>query len=394
MSRATALDRQSDALSVERLVKVYVDRRERVLAVDEVTFKVEPGRFYTLLGPSGCGKTTTLRCVAGLERPDGGAISIAGRVTNDAATGRFVPPHQRDIGMVFQSYAIWPHMDVFGNVAFPLRHGKVHLSGREISQRVGEALALVHLDGLGERLATRLSGGQQQRLALARALVRRPKLLLLDEPLSNLDAKLREELRVELRSLQRQLGITTLYVTHDQVEALSMSNRIAVMSQGRIVQEGTAHEIYESPASDFVARFVGTANFFAGNVAGPGRDGRHLVETAIGMIEATCPDGVVAGEKVTVTVRPENVRVHAAPPAAAPNLLAGEVATVMFLGEYLDCRVRVGTQLILTRQHPRTRFRRGDAVQVELDPELLTVFSDRGVTGAQVLGERGDTVEG
>ena len=378
---------QDDALAVELLVKTYVDQRERVRAVEEVSFVVEPGRFYTLLGPSGCGKTTTLRCVAGLERPDSGRIVIGGRVVNDTAARAFVPPHRRDIGMVFQSYAIWPHMNVFSNVAFPLRHAHTGIPRSEIAQRVRESLALVKLDGLEERMSTSLSGGQQQRLALARALVRRPKLLLLDEPLSNLDAKLREELRVELRTLQRTLGVTTLYVTHDQVEALAMSNRIAVMSQGRIVQEGGAREVYERPNSEFVARFVGTANFVNGTIVGPGGDGMHVVETPMGRVETTCPDGVTAGETITLTIRPENMRVHASPPTATRNVLPGTVAEVMFLGEYLDCRVTVGSHLLLTRQHPTTRFRRGDAVHVEIPPELITVLSDRGVSGAQAMAE-------
>src|SRR5438552_9240906 len=220
------------AVIVSDLVKTFADRRDRVRAVDGVSFQIEEGEFYTLLGPSGCGKTTTLRCIAGLERTDGGQIIVDGKIVSSHSPNVFVPPHKRDIVMVFQSYAIWPHMTVFENVAFPLRVSKQRVPRSEITRRVEAALALVQLEGYGGRMATQLSGGQQQRLALARALVREPKLLLLDEPLSNLDAKLREHMRAELRDIQRRLGVTTIYVTHDQIEALSMSNRIALMEQG------------------------------------------------------------------------------------------------------------------------------------------------------------------
>src|SRR5437773_8359090 len=254
-------------LQVTMLRKTFTTERGGVRAVEDVSFTVEEGQFYTLLGPSGCGKTTTLRCVAGLERTDEGRIVVDGRIVSSHSPNVFVPPHKRDIGMVFQSYAIWPHMTVFENVAFPLRVSKQRVSRSEISRRVEEALSLVELGGYGGRMATQLSGGQQQRLALARALVREPKLLLLDEPLSNLDAKLRERMRFELRELQRRLRITTLYVTHDQIEALSMSNVIAVMNAGVIVQEGAPREIYLQPKSKFVANFIGSTNQLAGRVA-------------------------------------------------------------------------------------------------------------------------------
>src|SRR5205823_12558032 len=216
---------------------------------------VPEGKFYTLLGPSGCGKTTTLRCLAGLESPDSGEIEIAGQVVYSSRTGALVRPDHRPIGMVFQNYAIWPHMNVFENVAFPLRVSERPPSRDETRRMVTEALALVGLEGLEDRPAPQLSGGQQQRLALARALVRKPKLLLLDEPLSNLDAKLRQRMRIELRELQRRLRITTIYVTHDQAEALFLSHRVAVMQNGRIAQEGRPRDLYASPSSGFVADF-------------------------------------------------------------------------------------------------------------------------------------------
>jgi iron(III) transport system ATP-binding protein len=371
-----------------------------VHAVDGVSFEVERGRFYTLLGPSGCGKTTTLRCVAGLERTDAGRIIVDGRTVSADRPRVFVPPHKRDIGMVFQSYAIWPHMTVFENVAFPLRVTRNSLSGADIKLRVEEALALVQLAGFESRMATQLSGGQQQRLALARALVRQPKVLLLDEPLSNLDAKLRERMRSEVRELQRRLGITTLYVTHDQIEALSMSNRIAVMSNGKIVQEGTPREIYQRPATQFVADFVGSANFMDAEVLGEdgeisSRGGRSMrLQTAIGQVRAACPEGVTPGEKVVLSIRPENIRVHTSEPAGTVNLFQGVVERLMFLGEYLDCRVRVNESLLYTRQHPTVQIRAGESVFLELPIGLCAVLTDtHGVSSSAYVGEEREEEE-
>jgi iron(III) transport system ATP-binding protein len=363
-------------LAVENLVKDYADRKQRVRAVDGVSFEVQEGHFYTLLGPSGCGKTTTLRCVAGLERTDGGRIVVDGRLVSSDRPRVFVSPHQRDIGMVFQSYAIWPHLTVFENVAFPMRVAGKRVSQVEIKSRVEEALALVQLSGYEARMATRLSGGQQQRLALARALVRRPKVLLLDEPLSNLDAKLRERMRNDVRDLQRQLGITALYVTHDQIEALSMSNRIAVMSHGKIIQEGTPREIYEHPSTQFVAHFVGSTNLIEAEVLGPADLGGMQLRTQVGLVRAHCPTGVSAGDKVTISIRPENIQVHRSEPAEMTNVLPGEVEQVTFLGEFLDCRIRVGGARLFTRLHPMLAVRQGDKVFVEIPSELLAVLSD------------------
>ena len=369
-------------LAVDNLHKVFVDRKEHVHAVDGVGFQVESGSFYTLLGPSGCGKTTTLRCVAGLERPDAGTIMVAGQTVSSGERGHFVPPHKRDIGMVFQSYAIWPHMSVFENVAFPLRVAR-GIPGSEIKRRVEEALATVQLAGYESRMATQLSGGQQQRLALARALVRRPKLLLLDEPLSNLDAKLREHMRTEVRELQRALGITTLYVTHDQAEALSMSNRIAVMEGGRIMQEGTPRQIYQRPATRFVADFVGNANFLEATVVGRNELGGMWLDTPAGRLQASCPEGVSIDERVTLSIRPENLRLHRAQPAGAVNVLPGVIEQQMFLGDALDCRVRVGQASLLARQHPIGATRRGDRVFIEFPVELCTVLTEsHGVAAA------------
>ncbi len=359
-------------LVVEDLHKSYTEGA-RVLAVNGVSFHVPEGAFYTLLGPSGCGKTTTLRCVAGLERHETGTITVGGVVVSAGRPATFTPPNKRDIGMVFQSYAIWPHMTVFGNVSFPLRAGKERFSQAELARRVGEALETVQLGGYEKRMATQLSGGQQQRLALARAIIRRPRLLLLDEPLSNLDARLREQMRTELRDLQRRLGITTLYVTHDQSEALSMSDTIAVMSRGKIVQEGPPQEIYQRPATRFVAQFVGTTNFLAGEVLGPGGDGRTRLETPAGQIEAICPPGATASGRVTLSIRPENVQIAPAG-SFALNTVQGTVEQVAFLGEFLDVRVRLGKATILVRAHPTTRVRPGDRIGLHLPVEACAVL--------------------
>jgi iron(III) transport system ATP-binding protein len=376
---------QRDALEVRALAKSFVDhRKERVAAIDGIDFTVPEGSFYTLLGPSGCGKTTTLRCVAGLERPDAGEITVAGVTVS--RPGSFVPPHKRDIGMVFQSYAIWPHMTVFENVAFPLRVARVKTSRVELTRAVEEALATVALGGLEGRMSTELSGGQQQRLALARALVRKPKLLLLDEPLSNLDAKLRERMRIEVRDLQRRVGVTTLYVTHDQAEALSMSNRIAVMDAGRIIQEGNPREIYQQPLSSFVAGFVGASNFIPAEVVEAGRGGRLATALGPDVVHAACPDGVPIGEQVTIAIRPENVQLLDAPSAPAPgtaNTFPGTVEQTVFLGDTREAHIRVGGATVLTRHHPTRRFRRGDPVFVVLPPEHCSVLTDtHGVVSA------------
>ncbi len=328
---------------------------------------MEEGRFYTLLGPSGCGKTTTLRCIAGLERPDTGEINVSETAVFSSARGTFVPPYRRSIGMVFQSYAIWPHLTVLENVAFPLRVGKDCVSATTIfARKFRSALEQVELNGYEERMATQLSGGQQQRLALARALVREPKVLLLDEPLSNLDAKLRERMRVELRELQRRLRITTLYVTHDQIEALSMSNVIAVMSSGVIVQEGGPRDIYLQPKSKFVANFIGSTNQLNGQVSKAGADGTGTVRTDAGEISCGLLAGLGQGANVVVVVRPESVVLHQKRPAYTENILEGKVGAAMFLGEYVDCTLEIGKNVMQTHQHYTLQVRRGDQVWVEL----------------------------
>ena len=262
-------------LEIERLTKIFANTTDTIAGgIRNASFTLEDGTFFTLLGPSGCGKTTTLRCLAGLETPDEGRVAVQGHVLFDSAAGVNVPMNRREVGMVFQSYAIWPHMTVAENVAFPLTVSKDRRYSRsEVEQLVDEALRTVDLAGFQSRPATRLSGGQQQRVALARSIVKTPRLLLLDEPLSNLDAQLREEMRVELKRLQRQIGITTVYVTHDQAEALTLSDQIAVIDHANVIQIGTPREIYFRPANDFVAKFVGSTNLH-GRQGRPDR-GRH-----------------------------------------------------------------------------------------------------------------------
>src|SRR3990170_3796197 len=263
-------------LEVQGLVKTFGNDR----AVDNISFGVPQGGFVTLLGPSGCGKTTTLMCIAGLHKLDAGEIRVGGTLYTSAARHVFLPPEQRDIGMVFQSYAIWPHMTVAQNVAYPLEMRKV---GRaEIDERVNQVLRLVGLGDMADKLATQLSGGQQQRAALARAIVSRPRLLLFDEPLSNLDLKLREQMRIELKRIQHEVGITSIYVTHDQAEALVMSDEIIVMSKGRIQQKGGPHEIYARPVNAYVSNFIGVANLLRGRVVDVTAPGRGEVEIAEG----------------------------------------------------------------------------------------------------------------
>ncbi len=327
-----------------------------VKAAQDVNIDVPEGHFFTLLGPSGCGKTTTLRSIAGLERPLQGEISVSDTLVFSARRGIFVPPNQRGFGMVFQSYAIWPHMDVFSNTAFPLQVGKKRMSREEIAAKVDRVLKAVQLDHLRDREATKLSGGQQQRLALARALVMEPKLLLLDEPLSNLDAKLRELMRFELKRLQRDLRITTVYVTHDQSEALALSHQVAVMSAGRIQQIGSPRDIYDRPQNQFVADFVGTTNFVDGHVTGvDGEAGFYQVQTSVGTLRAASVGALAVGAKVVLSVRPEDVYLSETRPEVEVNSFQGTVDQKVFIGEALDWQIRVGSRTLQSRTHPSIR---------------------------------------
>jgi putative spermidine/putrescine transport system ATP-binding protein len=337
-------------VSLTRLSKHY----GATVAVADVSLEVAEGELVALLGPSGCGKTTTLRMVAGFIAPTAGAIAIGGRDVTQ------LPPHQRDTGMVFQSYALFPHMTVAENVAFGLEMRKVPKAERET--RVAEALRLVRLDALGARFPRQLSGGQQQRVALARALVVKPGVFLLDEPLSNLDAKLRAEVRVEIRSLQQRLRLTTLFVTHDQEEALTMADRLVVMHKGVVQQVGPPEALYERPANAFVAGFIGKSNFFRGRVERAG-----LFRTDGGLALACAPDGMAPGAPALLALRPERIALDAA--EDADNRLPATVAMVTYLGALTEARLTLSdgseAMAVLPTPPPGSGARRlaaGDAV--------------------------------
>jgi iron(III) transport system ATP-binding protein len=352
-------------VEVQGLVKLFGNDR----AVDDISFSLSKGKFLTLLGPSGCGKTTTLMSIAGLHGIDAGRIRVGDVVYTSKRDGIFLPPEKRDIGMVFQSYAIWPHMTVAQNVAYPLEIRK--LDRPEIESRVADVLRLVGLAAMSDKLATQLSGGQQQRAALARAIVSRPRLLLFDEPLSNLDLKLREQMRVELKRIQNDVGITSIYVTHDQAEALVMSDEIIVMSKGRIQQKGGPHQIYARPINAYVSNFIGVANLLKGRVVEVTAPGRGNVEVTEGgqCVQLPCQlgDGVTKGGDAVVSVRPENV--HAERENGGIARLEGEVMEAIFLGNYVDCRVRWGNFEWKVIAHPRDHLRKGEKVYLRLDPD-------------------------
>ncbi|MGA7487084.1 MAG: ABC transporter ATP-binding protein [Xanthobacteraceae bacterium] len=352
-------------VEVSGLVKRFGNDR----AVDDISFGVPRGKFLTLLGPSGCGKTTTLMSIAGLHGIDAGLIRVGGVTYTSKAEGIFLAPEKRDIGMVFQSYAIWPHMTLAQNVAYPLEIRKVEPG--EIGDRVADVLRLVGLSDMADKPASQLSGGQQQRTALARAIVSRPRLLLFDEPLSNLDMKLREQMRVELKRIQHEVGVTSIYVTHDQAEALVMSDEIIVMSKGRIQQRGRPHEIYARPVNAYVSNFIGVANLLKGRVVEITAPGRGKVEISERGVTVQLPcrigDGIAVGADAILSVRPENVR--ASHENGGDACLEGEVLQAIFLGNCIDCRVRWGEFEWKVLAHPRTPLRNGERVYLRLDPE-------------------------
>lgn len=372
-------------LEISALVKSYAGERARkggaqkgrVFAVNNVNLSVDKGEMFTLLGPSGCGKTTTLRSIAGLEKPDSGLIAVKSRTLFSAGEGRKpvnVAANRRGLGMVFQSYAIWPHMTVFDNVAFPLqvKSRRERLNKADIKQRVERVLEVMELRQYADRPATKLSGGQQQRLALARALVIEPELLLLDEPLSNLDAKLRESLRYELKRLQRELGITSIYVTHDQIEALSLSSHIAVMRDGEVMQLGKPRDIYENPSSKFVAEFIGSSNFVPGHVVAQEGD-RYTVDTTAGRLSLTSAASMPAGAEVSVAIRPESLELSTARPAEPQNVWEGVVGTRAFLGDAVDHLVRIGDREVRVRSLPNLSLEAGTRVFVRLPADKLSL---------------------
>ncbi|MGD9751915.1 MAG: ABC transporter ATP-binding protein [Acidimicrobiia bacterium] len=363
-------------IAIEHLTK----RFGTTTALDDLDLEIPEGQFLVLLGPSGCGKTTTMRCVVGLERADTGRITVAGRVLFDAAQLIDVPPNKRDMGMVFQSYALWPHKDVFGNVAFPLQMKRRPRA--EIRERVHETLGLVGLDGFAKRNVTTLSGGQMQRVALARSLVMDPTILLLDEPLSNLDAKLRVHLRHELKEIQQRVGVTTIYVTHDQDEALGLADRIVVMRHGVVAQDDTPPRLYRAPATPFVADFLGMGNQFAAVIEGDGGDGgdegfvRVRLEGTDIRLLASDPSGLGGGPGV-VCLRPDAAVVRPGHHRSAPaedNELAARVLSRQYQGRRLRYHVRLEEGLDL--------FGEAEAGLIELDPGAACTLS---LPAAQLL---------
>jgi iron(III) transport system ATP-binding protein len=361
-------------LSVVDLVKTFPGEPEP--AVAGLSLEVEPGKLFTLLGPSGCGKTTTLRCVAGLEHPDSGEIVVDGRVLYSASRGVAVSANRRGLGMVFQSYGLWPHMTVFDTVAFPLAVAprRRRLGKREIRERVERTLASVRLAGLEGRMATDMSGGQQQRLALARALVLEPPLLLMDEPLSNLDALLREDMRMELKRLQRDLGITSVYVTHDQAEALALSNFVAVMRDGRVEQIGKPREIYERPQTRFVAEFLGNANLIDG-VVQHADGGVYRLDTVHGELRAGAGADFATGEAVVLSIHSEQVVIEPGPPSnRRPNRWPGTVRARAFRGDAVDYVVGVDGVELRARCGPSVRLPPGTEVTVVVPEDAGTLL--------------------
>ena len=344
---------------------------EEIAAVDRVSLSIKPGEFFSLLGPSGCGKTTTLRMIAGFELPTKGEIRIHGESMGET------PPYHRRVNTVFQNYALFPHMTVYGNVAFGLEMDRA--SRPEIRERVGEALRLVRLPGMEDRRPKQLSGGQQQRVALARALVKRPAVLLLDEPLGALDLKLRKAMQLELKHIQHEVGITFIYVTHDQEEALTMSDRIAVMSEGQVLQLGSAAEIYESPASRFVADFIGETNFLDGEVESF-RDGQAtiLVNGALRLTAASAVPDIRIGQPVTFTVRPEKIGLHSHPTDRA---VSGQIEEVVYIGTDTRYLVRVGegSRLVARVQNvgaaDQPGFRPAEKVYLSWEPEVGRILT-------------------
>jgi ABC-type Fe3+/spermidine/putrescine transport system ATPase subunit len=332
-------------------VMVHIDHLHKNFgpetAVKDVDLHIKNGEFVTLLGPSGCGKTTTLRCVAGLERPDGGRVRIGGQTVACAEEGIYLYPEERNIGMVFQSYAVWPHMTVFENVAYGLRVRKA--PSDVVKKKTMRALELVGLDHLADRFATKLSGGQRQRVALARAIVYEPRVVLYDEPLSNLDAKLREQMRVELVRLQQEVGLTAIYVTHDQSEALVMSDRVVVMDKAVIQQIGDPQTIYARPINAFDANFIGVANLLDGKLLGRNGEAAEMeVDRGQGLsplrLRAIGGEEAKAGQNVKLCVRPEDLQLHTSTPVGTDgaNVIEGEVIETIYLGSFLECRVQAG----------------------------------------------------
>jgi iron(III) transport system ATP-binding protein len=355
-------------IRIRNLEKVFSSKRGPVWAVKDIDLDVGEGEFVVLLGPSGCGKTTTLRCVAGLEQPDRGSIEIAGQTVDSVRDGVYVLPERRNIGMVFQSYAVWPHLTVYENVVLPLTEGRQRIARNQVRDRALEALRLVRLEELETRPVTDLSGGQQQRVALARAIVTRPKVLLMDEPLSNLDARLRDQMRFELKKITRSVGVTTLYVTHDQAEALSLGDRVCVMQAGKILQVGPAQEVYARPANLFVAEFVGEMNFIKGEIVGPGE-----AESALGRHHCSVPPSCRSGSQVTLAIRPEHLSLSRHEAVTDPAV-KGKVISINYVGDATLFEVEVGGVALRVKQPGAPALAVGDLATIVMPPESWQIY--------------------
>ncbi|HOV94765.1 MAG TPA: ABC transporter ATP-binding protein [Spirochaetales bacterium] len=363
-----AFSGRSSNVTLKNVTKVFTsyDTKKEVVAVNNVNLEVAEGEMVTLLGPSGCGKTTTLRMIAGFEDPSSGEIFIGGIPMTT------VPPNKRGISLVFQSYALFPHLDIWENIAYGLRVQK--LPKAEIAQRTQKAVELMQLQGMEHRFPAQVSGGQQQRIALARAIVIEPRVLLFDEPLSNLDAKLREKMRDELRALQKRLGITSLYVTHDQSEAMAISDRVVIMKDGSIMQVGTPREIYEKPANRFVANFIGKANFIPCDVVG--YDGQEAMVAIYGKTLRLPKPGdnrPAVGSKATLCVRPEAIRL-----SKDETLLGGKVTRATYYGSHVEYEVQLDDLSIITEQNEAKEselFHVGESAWFTFKPELIRLLS-------------------
>ena len=359
-------------IRINSLSKNYFSEGKIIRALAEVDLRIPANQIFTLLGPSGCGKTTLLRCIVGLETPDAGEITIGEEIVWSGERQISVPTEKRGLGMVFQTYAIWPHMTVFDNVAYPLQTRREPKA--DIRRKVEKTLQLVQLEGFENRPATKLSGGQQQRVALARALVAEPKVILFDEPLSNLDAKLREETRKELRSFLTELRITAVYVTHDRTEALSLSDTVAVMKAGRIVETGAPRKIYFESDHRFVADFIGRANLIPGRVKTL-EDAWAVVDSAIGTVTCQKKPDLSPGSAVTLCLRPESIQVLEADAGSRPNLFRGIIESLVFVGESFEGEIRSGDTHLITRIEPNAEVREGDTVAFAFDPAHCFLLS-------------------
>ena len=360
-------------IQIKDVSKHYYSEGKTIKALDNVSLTIPGKKIFTLLGPSGCGKTTLLRCIVGLETPDTGEIIIGDEVVWSSKKGINIPVEKRGLAMVFQTYAIWPHMDVFNNVAYPLQIQKI--PRKEIRKRVEKTLSFVKMEGFEHRPATNISGGQQQRVALARALIAEPKVILFDEPLSNLDAKLREETRKDLRTFLNKLKITAVYVTHDQIEALALSDIIAVMYSGEIIEIGSPRKIYFDASHRFVADFIGRANLIKAVVKSQ-QDNTTVVDTQMGTFNCQKRD-FPEGSEVVLCIRPEFIYLNEGKQeeVEGQNILKGKIETLVFIGESYEGEIKVGNEILMVKIQPETLLKKGDMVEFTVSPEHCLLVS-------------------